>query len=40
VLEALGTKTGPEDDRTKKQRFHDALHLAWQWFQFCVMIEA
>jgi hypothetical protein len=29
VLEALGKKAGPEDDRTEKQRFHDALQLAW-----------
>jgi hypothetical protein len=28
VLEALGKKTGPEDDRTEGQRFHDALQLA------------
>ena len=28
VLEALGKKHGPEDDRTEGQRFHDALHLA------------
>jgi len=28
VLEALGKKAGPEDDRTEPQRFHDALHLA------------
>jgi hypothetical protein len=28
VLESLGKKTGPEDDRTEKQRFHDALQLA------------
>jgi hypothetical protein len=28
VLEALGKKAGPEDDRTDKQRFHDALQLA------------
>ena len=28
VLEALGKKTGPEDDRTEGQRFHDALWLA------------
>src|SRR5579863_537041 len=28
VLEALGKKAGPEDDRTEGQRFHDALHLA------------
>ena len=25
VLEALGKKAGPEDDRTEGQRFHDAL---------------
>jgi Domain of unknown function (DUF222) len=28
VLEALGKKHGPEDDRTEGQRFHDALQLA------------
>jgi hypothetical protein len=28
VLEALGKKAGPEDDRTGAQRFHDALQLA------------
>jgi len=28
VLEALGKKAGPEDDRTTPQRFHDALQLA------------
>jgi hypothetical protein len=28
VLEALGKKNGPEDDRTEPQRFHDALQLA------------
>jgi hypothetical protein len=28
VLEALGKKAGPEDDRTEGQRFHDALQLA------------
>jgi hypothetical protein len=28
VLEALGKKSGPEDDRTEGQRFHDALQLA------------
>ena len=30
VLEALGKKAGPEDDRTEGQRFHDALQLACQ----------
>jgi Domain of unknown function (DUF222)/HNH endonuclease len=28
VLQALGKKAGPEDDRTEAQRFHDALQLA------------
>ena len=28
VLEALGKKAGPEDDRTEAQRFHDALQQA------------
>jgi len=28
VLEALGKKQGPEDDRTEEKRFHDALQLA------------
>jgi len=28
VLEALGKKRGPEDDRTQPQRFHDALQEA------------
>jgi len=30
VLEALGKKAGPEDDRTEAQRSHDALQLACQ----------
>jgi hypothetical protein len=30
VLDALGKKAGPEDDRTEGQRFHDALQLACQ----------
>jgi hypothetical protein len=28
VLEALGKRTGQEDDRTEEKRFHDALQLA------------
>ena len=28
VLDALGKKAGPEDDRTEEKRFHDALQLA------------
>jgi hypothetical protein len=28
VLEALGKKAGPEDDRTEAQRYHDAMQLA------------
>jgi hypothetical protein len=30
VLEALGKKQGPEDDRTEQRRFHDALQMACQ----------
>ena len=30
VLEALGKKRGPEDDRTQPQRFHDALQECWR----------
>jgi hypothetical protein len=30
VLEALGKKVGPEDDRSEAKRFHDALQLACQ----------
>ena len=39
VLEALGKRAGPEDMRSEPQRFHDALQLAWRWFQFCVMLK-
>jgi Domain of unknown function (DUF222) len=28
VMDALGKKAGPEDDRTEQKRFHDALQLA------------
>jgi hypothetical protein len=28
VLDALGKKAGPDDDRTEGKRFHDALQLA------------
>jgi hypothetical protein len=28
VLDDLGKKAGPEDDRTEEKRFHDALQLA------------
>jgi hypothetical protein len=34
-----GPGAGPEDDRTKGKRFHNALQLAWRWFQFCVMLR-
>jgi hypothetical protein len=30
ILEALGKRAGPDDDRTEQQRFHDALQLACQ----------
>ena len=29
VLDALGKRRGPEDDRSADQRFHDALQEAW-----------
>jgi hypothetical protein len=31
VLEALGKKADPGDDRTEGKRFHDALQLAWSF---------
>jgi Domain of unknown function (DUF222) len=34
VLQTLGKKAVPEDDRTEPQRFHDALQLA------CALLEA
>jgi hypothetical protein len=33
VMEALGKKRGPEDDRSEEQRFHDALKEAWVFLQ-------
>jgi hypothetical protein len=38
VLEALGKKSGPEDDRTEAQRFHDALQLACELLMRAKMV--
>ena len=32
VLDALAAPAGKEDDRTKGQRYHDALAEAMRWF--------
>jgi hypothetical protein len=38
VLEALGKKSGPEDDRTEAQRFHDALQWACELLMRAKMV--
>ncbi|MGC1286493.1 MAG: DUF222 domain-containing protein [Streptosporangiaceae bacterium] len=39
VLDALGKRRGPEDERTKGQRLHDALEDACgHWLAFCIML--
>jgi hypothetical protein len=40
VLQALGKRTGPEDDRTEAQRFHDALQLACELLLRARMVPA
>jgi hypothetical protein len=40
VLDALGAKAGKEDDRTKDQRYHDALAEAMRPLCFCVMMDS
>jgi hypothetical protein len=40
VLDALGAKAGKEDDRTKDQRYHDALQEAMRPLCFCVMMDS
>jgi hypothetical protein len=37
VLDALGAPAGAEDDRTKEQRYHDALAEAMRWFVRCIV---
>jgi Domain of unknown function (DUF222) len=39
MLDALGKKAGPEDDRTTSQRHHDALEEGCQcWLPSCIRL--
>jgi hypothetical protein len=39
VLDALGKRAGPEDDRSRPQRRHDALEEAWhRWLPSCIVL--
>ena len=40
VLDALGAPAGKDDDRTKEQRYHDALAEAMRSLCFCVMLDS
>ena len=40
VLDALAAPAGKEDDRTKDQRYHDALAEAMRPLCFCVMLDS
>jgi hypothetical protein len=40
VLDALAAPAGNEDDRTKGQRYHDALAEAMRPLCFCVMLDS
>ena len=40
VLDALGAPAGQDDDRTRDQRYHDALAEAMRWLCFCVMMDS
>ena len=40
VLDALGAPAGKEDDRTRDQRYHDALAEAMRPLCFCVMLDS
>ena len=37
VLDALGAPAGAGDDRTKRQRYHDALAEAMRWLEKCIV---
>jgi hypothetical protein len=39
VLDALGAPAGAEDDRTKEQRYHDALAEAMRWLVKCIVMS-
>ena len=38
VLDALSAPAGEEDDRTREQRYHDALAEAMRYLRFCIVI--
>jgi hypothetical protein len=38
VLDALSAPAGAEDDRTREQRYHDALQEAMRLFRKCIVI--
>ena len=40
VLDALSAPAGKEDDRTRDQRYHDALQEAMRSLCFCVMMDS
>ena len=40
VLDALSAPAGKDDDRTKEQRYHDALAEAMRSLCFCVMLDS
>jgi hypothetical protein len=40
VLDALSAPAGAEDDRTREQRYHDALQEAMRSLCFCVMMNS
>jgi len=40
VLDALAAPAGKDDDRTKDQRYHDALQEAMRSLYFCVMLDS
>ena len=40
VLDALGAKAGIDDDRSRQERYHDALAEAMRRLCFCVMLDS
>jgi hypothetical protein len=40
VLDALSAPAGKDDDRTRDQRYHDALQEAMRPLCFCVMLDS
>jgi hypothetical protein len=38
VLDALGAPAGKEDDRSREERYHDALQEAMRWLCFCIVM--